>query len=126
MVIGRRDSGKDNTFWTNIDLSNTKLQGAFLHRADLESVILENADLTGVDLRGAILVDANLRGAIMRGADFFNSRLRNCNLSNADLREAIDLSESELCLAESLNNTRFDPDIKETLESCCPDKLSQD
>ncbi len=109
-VIGRRNGTRD---LSPLDLSRSRLHGAFLDRADLRranlfhadlsSADLNGADLTGADVNGTNLEDADLTGANLTRAivhgNLKGAHLDNANLTRADLRGGY-LPEADLTGAD--------------------------
>jgi uncharacterized protein YjbI with pentapeptide repeats len=91
------------------DLSEVRLFGENLSKADLTEADLTNADLTiatltgallrGAKLTGAKLMAAKLGSADLSGASLFGADLTGVNLAEADLREA-DLRGAKLMAAK--------------------------
>lgn len=83
------------------DLSEVKLEGAILRRADFTLADLTRADLgwadlTGADLTLAQLSEANLEGAELVGVNFSGAYLAGANLEEANLNGA-DFNGADLC-----------------------------
>ncbi|MEM9136595.1 MAG: pentapeptide repeat-containing protein [Cyanobacteria bacterium P01_F01_bin.42] len=99
-----------------INLSNSRLKGFDLSRADLVGVDMSGSDLREADLGGVLLIEsslvkanlrrANLSGAILIGANLAKADLRGAYLSQANLTEAY-LSEANLN-GVNLARTRLD------------------
>jgi hypothetical protein len=87
--------GFDELNFQRFDLSEIKLQLAYLNEPDFRESTLFKADLTMACLRKADLSDANLREAILVGTDLRNAKLEGANLRNANLKRA-DLRGADL------------------------------
>lgn len=101
-VIGRRKVEFDpEVAW--VDLSNARLEGAKLLRANLQNVSfmgsalrsnyfweanLKRSTFSGANLMGSSLSYADLRGAYLMNANLFGANLRGANLRGANLRDA--------------------------------------
>lgn len=92
---------RDHDF-SNQDLTNRPLRGAFMER-----VSLNGASLAGKDLRGAVISNSDLRGANLKGADLSGALLVNVDLTGADLSE-VNLTETKLinCLIDEVKLDR--------------------
>ena len=93
------------------DLSQAKLTGTYLYKADLSGVDLSEAklieaDLRYADLRNSDLSDADLSEAKLFKADLSRALLYHAKLIEADLRYA-DLSEANLSYAD-LSEAKLD------------------
>src|SRR5262245_7402090 len=75
-----------------------------LSQTDLSRAALEHATLIDADLSGAYLLQANLAHARLAGANLSGANLNNARLDHADLKEAR-LTEAKLCGA-SLKDAR--------------------
>ena len=95
-VLGRRETTGKNRRNDPLDLSNTRLVGAILFKANLSEAILFRADL-----RGADLADAQLSGARLLGA----------NLAVADLSEAKNLTAEQVQSAEDWREADLPEDL---------------
>jgi uncharacterized protein YjbI with pentapeptide repeats len=73
---------------TRPDLSEAKLSGADLPKANLRETILSNANLSGALLIGADLYETNLSGANLSGANLANAHILWANLRGANLEKA--------------------------------------
>jgi uncharacterized protein YjbI with pentapeptide repeats len=96
-----RQSWPDDKF-APADLSEAKMQGSYLTRANLA-----RANLTGADLSGACLEEAHLARAVLRNANLDHANLNratltNCDLSGASLRKA-KLTNLDNIVAEQRN-----------------------
>jgi len=80
-VLGRR-SLQSESEEHRLNLNNTDLRGANLHKAQLAGVSLVGAHLEGADLGNCSLEKADLRGAYLNQADLVQA-----NLKGADLRQ---------------------------------------
>lgn len=87
--------GFDELKFQRFDLSEIKLQLAYLNEPDFRESTLFKADLTMACLRKADLRDANLREAILVRTDLRNAKLEGANLRNANLKRA-DLRGADL------------------------------
>ena len=101
-VIVRRNVDKDPQNH-KIDLRNTDIRGADLHKANLQRADLRKANLCGADLRSANLYEAdldyaNLSGSILCEANLQSCNLHAANLSRANLNRTL-LSKANLCAA---------------------------
>jgi uncharacterized protein YjbI with pentapeptide repeats len=105
-VIARRNGTRDVSA---LDLTRSRLYGAFLDRANLRGVNLFNADLGSADLNGADLTGAkvngtNLGSAWLVGANLtraiLQGNLKGAHLDNANLTKAslpgVDLTDADL------------------------------
>jgi uncharacterized protein YjbI with pentapeptide repeats len=92
---------RDHDF-SNKDLTNRPLRGAFIERASLNG-----ASLVGKDLRGAVISNSDLRGANLKGADLSGALLVNVDLTGADLSE-VDLTETNFinCIIDGVKLDR--------------------
>ncbi len=131
---------------TEIDFSNSSIEGAVFNNADLTSssfsdsqlteVKFINCDLTSVDFTRSAIVECSFNESVLNGTDFSYSKVDYCNFNESDmagsiLREA-DLSTSDLSSADNLNACRFDdetiwPDsdnLPEDFDSTYSDDLS--
>jgi uncharacterized protein YjbI with pentapeptide repeats len=92
---------RDHDF-SNQDLTNRPLRGAFMER-----VSLNGASLAGKDLRSAVISNSDLRGANLKGADLSGALLVNVDLTGADLSE-VNLTETKLinCLIDEVKLDR--------------------
>lgn len=131
---------------TEIDFSNSSIEGVIFNNVDLTSssfsdsqlteVKFINCDLTSVDFTRSNIVECSFNESVLNGTDFSYSKVDYCNFSDSDmagsiLREA-DLSNSDLSSAENLNACRFDdetiwPDsdyLPEDFDSTYSDDLS--
>ena len=92
-VIGRRETSGNNRGTDRLDLSNTRLTGAMLNRANLSGAQLNEADLSRAvlleaDLSSAMLNEADLSGAVLLKADLSSAWLQQAKLIEAELYEA--------------------------------------
>ena len=93
-------------------LRGSFLRGANLPEADLEEAILEEADLQETNLMGsnlqrtrlraASLQNSNLWGSNLQGACLDGVRLEGANLGYVNLKEVVELNDTQLIHAESL------------------------
>ena len=86
-VIVRRNVDKDPKDH-KIDLRNTDIRGADLHKANLQRADLRKADLCGADLQSANLYEADLDYANLCGSILCEAKLQSCNLHAANLSRA--------------------------------------
>lgn len=108
---------------SEIDFSNTKLNGSIFCEANLERANFSNAELNGAifyeaNLEGANFSNAELEGAIFCEAvlckvNFKEAHLNNATLDNANLKEAnfknvIGLSESEVIKTRNWDKAIYD------------------
>ena len=100
-VIGRRETTGNNRGTDRLDLSNTRLTGAMLIKANLSGAQLNEADLSG-----AVLMEADLSSAWLKQADLSRANLLKANLSSAWLEQAklikAELYEANLDMAKLL------------------------
>ena len=137
--------GQD-TDLTELDFSNSNIEGAVFDNVDLTSssfadsqltdVKFLGCDLTSVDFTRSTLVECAFNESILNGTDFSYANADYCNFSDADLAGAIlreaDLTNSDFSMAENLNASRFDdttvwPDndyLPEDFDSTYSDDLS--
>ena len=131
---------------SEIDLSNTSIEGAIFNNVDLTStsfadsnltdVKFINCDLTSVDFNRANLIECSFNESILNGTDFSYSKVDYCNFADADLAGAVmldaDFTNSDFTACENLNASRFDdstiwPDneyLPEDFDSSYSDDLS--
>lgn len=131
---------------SEVDFSNSNIDGAVFDNVDLTSssfadahlteVNFEGCDLTSVDFTRATLVECSFAESVLNGTDFSYSVINYCNFSDADLAGAVlqgaDLTNSDLSMSENLNASRFDeetnwPDndyLPEDFDSSCSTDLS--
>lgn len=131
---------------SEVDLSNTTIEGAVFDEVDLTSssfadsqltdVKFINCDLTSVDFTRATLTECQFNESILNGADFSYATLNYCGFPDSDLAGAIvreaDLSNSDFTMSENLSASRFDnttiwPDseyLPEDFDSSYSDDLS--
>ena len=103
-VIGRRETSGNNRGTDRLDLSNTRLTGAMLNRANLSGAQLNEADLSGAVLLEADLSSAWLQQAKLIEAELYEANLDMAKLIGADLYEA-NLGRANLIDA-SLSNAK--------------------
>ena len=135
-----------NVDLSELDFSNTTIEGAVFDNVDLTSssfadthlieVKFLGCDLTSVDFNRSTLTECLFNESILNGTDFSYSTLDYCNFPDADLAGAIlrdaDLSNSDFSGCENLNASRFDdttvfPDneyLPEDFDSSYSDDLS--
>lgn len=131
---------------SEIDFSNSNIEGAVFDNVDLTSssfadsqltdVKFLGCDLTSVDFTRSNLVECAFNESVLNGTDFSYANVNYCNFTEADLAGAIvreaDLSNSDLSSSENLNACRFDdttvwPDndnLPEDFDSSYSDDLS--
>lgn len=71
-----------------VDLSGAVIPRTNLSRANLASASLVRANLSGADLSMAILVEARLEGSVLRDANLSHADLSAADLTGADLSNA--------------------------------------
>lgn len=104
-VIRRRDAKSRKREQVNewrLDLTETDLRKAFLHKAHLEG-----ADLRGTHLEGANLSKAHLEGAFLREVHLKGADLSEVHLEGADLTET-HLEGADLSKAKGLKQDQID------------------
>ena len=94
----------------DVNLANAQLQGALLMGAQLQGAFLVDARLQGANLanarlQGAFLVGAQLQSACLMGAQLQDANLRNAQLQGADLTAVINLTQDQLNMAYTNENT---------------------
>jgi hypothetical protein len=82
-VLGRREEAPGP--W--LDLRNTDLRGAYLHKAQLSFAILEGAHLQAATLSYAQLDSARLEDAHLQGANLYQAQLLKAHLDRAQLQK---------------------------------------
>jgi hypothetical protein len=82
-VLGRREEAPGP--W--LDLRNTDLRGAYLHKAQLSFAILEGACLQAATLSYAQLDSARLEDAHLQGANLYQAQLLKAHLDHAQLQK---------------------------------------
>lgn len=86
------------------DLSDVKLDRAFLRYAEMQEVNLEGAQMPFADFIAANMRMTNLKGANLEGANFMHTKLEGANLSETNLRGTdmrdARLSETDLSNAD--------------------------
>jgi hypothetical protein len=82
-VLGRREEAPG----PSLDLRNTDLRGAYLHKAQLSFAILEGARLQGATLSYAQLDSARLEDAYLQGANLYQTQLLKAHLDHAQLQK---------------------------------------
>ncbi|MGQ0656656.1 MAG: pentapeptide repeat-containing protein [Chromatiales bacterium] len=108
------------------DLEFARLRGANLYGAELQG-----ASLTGADLREARLARANLERVSLYGANLERANLQAANLSRAsleganlkgaDLRSPVGLTQDQIDLACTNEETLLPPDFQRA-QRTCPEK----
>ena len=107
---------------TELDFSNSSVEGAIFNNVDLTSssfadsqltdVKFLGCDLTSVDFTRSTLVECAFNESVLNGTDFSYANVDYCNFSDADLAGAIvreaDLTNSDFSMAENLSASRFD------------------
>ena len=107
---------------TELDFSNSNVEGAVFDNVDLTSssfadsqltdVKFLGCDLTSVDFTRSTLVECMFNESVLNGTDFSYANVDYCNFSDADLAGAIvreaDLTNSDFSMAENLSASRFD------------------
>lgn len=93
-------------------LQGANLQGSQLQGANLEWAILESADLTGAQLQGTDLKHAHLEWASLleanlQSSDLSSAHLKEAILFGADLRNVVGLSETEVQMACTTEETKL-------------------
>ncbi|MEZ4380738.1 MAG: pentapeptide repeat-containing protein [Nannocystaceae bacterium] len=86
--IDLNDSRFDGAVMTRIDLSDAYLEQASLRRIEAASSSFSGAHMAKANLGGAMLSGADLSGADLSGADLSLATLRQATLENADLSGA--------------------------------------
>ena len=131
---------------TEIDFSNSSIEGAVFNNVDLTSssfadsqltdIKFINCDLTSADFTRSNIVECSFNESVLNGTDFSYSTLDYCNFNESDMAGAIlreaNLSNSDLSSSENLNACRFDdgtvwPDsdyLPEGFDSTYSDDLS--
>ena len=94
------------------DLSETKLLGMNLRKANLSRTKFIEADLRGARFNEALLTAANFRGADLRGADFRGANLKGANLRGTNLENAHGLTCKQIQDAAIDKNTELPDNIK--------------
>lgn len=82
-VLGRREEAPG----PSLDLRNTDLRGAYLHKAQLSFGILEGVHLQGATLSYAQLDSARLEDAQLQGANLYQTQLLKAHLDRAQLQK---------------------------------------
>ena len=135
-----------NADLSELDFSNSNLEGVVFDNVDLTSssfadsqlvdVKFLGCDLTSVDFTRATLIECNFNESVLNGTDFSYSRVDYGNFTDADLAGSIfreaDLTNSDFSASENLNACRFDdttvwPDqeyLPEDFDSTYSDDLS--
>lgn len=107
---------------SEMDFSNSNLEGANFINVDLTSssfadahlteVKFDGCDLTSVDFTRANIIESSFSESVLNGTDFSYSKVDYSNFSDADLAGAVfqgaDLSNSDFSMSENLNACRFD------------------
>lgn len=131
---------------SEVDFSNTAIEGAVFDNVDLTSssfadsqltdVKFVGCDLTSVDFTRTTLTECQFNESVLNGTDFSYATVHYCGFPDADLAGAIvreaDLSNSDFTMSENLNASRFDdttiwPDseyLPEDFDSSYSDDLS--
>ena len=78
-----------------VNLAASQLSNARFYQVNFANAHLEGADLSRANLRNTNFESANLQGANLQAADLTNANLANANLQGADLRRA-KLSQANL------------------------------
>lgn len=107
---------------SELDFSNSNIEGAVLDNIDLTSssfadsqltdVKFTGCDLTSVDFTRSTLTECAFTESVLNGTDFNYAKVDFCNFTDADLAGAIlreaDLSGSDFSASENLNACQFD------------------
>jgi hypothetical protein len=99
LSVGERQMGPINGGPINLagaELNHASLRFATLTAAILEAADLSDADLSDARLDGANLARANLSEAVLDRVDFAGANLANADLSGARLKEARNLTQSQI------------------------------
>lgn len=109
---------------SELDFSNSNLEGANFFNVDLTSssfadshltdVKFEGCDLTSVDFTRANIVECSFAESVLNGTDFSYATVDYSNFSDADLAGSIfqgaNMTNSDFSMAENLSACRFDDD----------------
>jgi hypothetical protein len=96
---------------SGVDLRQQNLAGADLSGETLRAADLSGSQLSAADLTNAELTGANLSATDLTGADLAGADLTGVNLSGADLRQAQNLTQTQLNGAIVDHTTLLPPDL---------------
>lgn len=98
----------EGTNLTGTNLRKVTLKKTNMREAILRSANLTEANLSGSDLSNAILDNANLSAAFLTRATVTGTSFKDTILSGADLKQAMDLTQSQFNAACGNDYTKFD------------------
>ena len=101
-----------NSTIDGVDFSNADLTGSSFTDAQLSSVNFSNCELKSADFTRANVVECDFTGALVNGTDFSFAKVDYCNFTDADMAGSIfieaDLENTDLSASENLNASRYD------------------
>jgi uncharacterized protein YjbI with pentapeptide repeats len=100
---------------TTTNLKEADLQGANLQGVTLRGASLASADLQIANLAGADLSQTNLAGADLSQTNLAGADLRGANLAGADLHDARGLTQDQLKMTCSDQETKLPADLTPTV-----------
>lgn len=89
------------------DFSSAKVVRCRAQRIELSEADLRGSTWTGTDLSGAVLTGADCRGAIFDDAKLTAAAVEGCDLRGVDLRQVMGLTEAQLALAKTDEQTQL-------------------
>src|SRR6185437_15256351 len=104
---------------SNADVNQADFSAAYLAGADFSGARLEQAHFHGAFADDAKFENADLRDAVFNGAILNDAKFDGANLDRADLRGALGLAASQVCVAKSHAGAQFDDSLARDVEAVC-------
>lgn len=104
---------------SNADVNQADFSAAYLAGADFSGARLEQAHFHGAFADDAKFENADLRDAVFNGAILNDAKFDGANLDRADLRGALGLTASQVCVAKSHAGAQFDDSLARDVEAVC-------